>query len=557
MFASGNNQASSSEGMNFACALIQWCQATGNTAVRDAGIYIYTTQSAAIADYWFDVDNDAFPAQFRQHRRDGAGVAAPTPPGSPPIRRRSRAPPASDHRQPPLPGPAPELQQDQLRRGGPRPGGEPIAWQDILWEFCSGDPDLALSKSEPTRASPPKRANPSAHVPLDPQPRRAGQRDAASPPTTRSAAVFTKNGQRSYVVVNISSAALTVTFSNGTKVTAPAGKTVVPAPSPGAVAMPRPHRGRIRPRPRPHPDPHTTPTPTPTPTATPTHPDAHADADADTLPTPTAPTQPGRGLPRAPMASSATARPPSARFSWPRRTASATGRRKGQVFTATGVTQAWTGASGAFDLAVDVGNGGRQWEPGPDLLRPDWNGSFDRVETYRYFATDPVVGDEHYTQDRQLLSATGTIGAPESRHGQGRGVERIGNQPSTLGVGSLSRLDLPLRCPGRGPDPMGCALLTAPTGRSPDPVVARHRSSESTRRDSRWVLLGRAPPDRPSPGDRRTRIGGDSDRSTTRRAMADYALPICPTTTGHCAAHLRRDHGAAPRQAPCHLRQGV
>ena len=56
--------------MNFAGALIQWGQATGNTAVRDAGIYIYTTQAAAIADYWFDVDNDIFPAQF-QHSTVG------------------------------------------------------------------------------------------------------------------------------------------------------------------------------------------------------------------------------------------------------------------------------------------------------------------------------------------------------------------------------------------------------------------------------------------------------------------------------------------------------
>ena len=47
--------------MNFAGALIQWGQATGNTAVRDAGIYLYTTQAEAIADYWFDVDGDTSP----------------------------------------------------------------------------------------------------------------------------------------------------------------------------------------------------------------------------------------------------------------------------------------------------------------------------------------------------------------------------------------------------------------------------------------------------------------------------------------------------------------
>ena len=64
-FAAGNNQESSSEGMNFANALIQWGQVTGNTAVRDAGIFIYTTQAAAIGQYWFDVDGSTFPAGWK------------------------------------------------------------------------------------------------------------------------------------------------------------------------------------------------------------------------------------------------------------------------------------------------------------------------------------------------------------------------------------------------------------------------------------------------------------------------------------------------------------
>ena len=91
-FASGNNQESSSEGMNFAGALIQWGQATGNTAVRDAGIYIYTTQAAAIADYWFDVTTTSSRRSSRTARSAWSGAtAARTPPGSPPIPRRSRA----------------------------------------------------------------------------------------------------------------------------------------------------------------------------------------------------------------------------------------------------------------------------------------------------------------------------------------------------------------------------------------------------------------------------------------------------------------------------------
>ena len=63
-FAAGNNQESSSEGMNFASGLIQWGQVTGNKAVRDLGIYLYTTQASAISNYWFDTDDEAFPAAF-------------------------------------------------------------------------------------------------------------------------------------------------------------------------------------------------------------------------------------------------------------------------------------------------------------------------------------------------------------------------------------------------------------------------------------------------------------------------------------------------------------
>ena len=118
---------------------------------------------------------------------------------------------------------------------------------------------------------------------------------------------------------------------------------------------------------------------------------------------------------------------------------------KAKVFTATKVTKAWTGGSAAFDLAVDAGTAvgsASQVRISYDLTG---NGSFDRVETYRYFATDPVAGYEHYTQDRQLLSATGTMGELSRGTVKVEVWNAIGNQPTTLGVGSLSRLDLPLR----------------------------------------------------------------------------------------------------------------
>ncbi len=80
------------------------------------------------------------------------------------------------------------------------------------------------------------------------------------------------------------------------------------------------------------------------------------------------------------------------------------------TFTSTGLTAAYSGGTTAFTLAVDsgtaVGNAA-QIRVSYDLTG---DGRWDRVETYRYFATDPVVGVENYTQRVGLLSSTGALG---------------------------------------------------------------------------------------------------------------------------------------------------
>jgi len=60
----GNNQESSSEAVNAWAGLIEWGAATGNTQLRDLGIYLYTTETQAIEQYWFNVDHDNFPAGY-------------------------------------------------------------------------------------------------------------------------------------------------------------------------------------------------------------------------------------------------------------------------------------------------------------------------------------------------------------------------------------------------------------------------------------------------------------------------------------------------------------
>lgn len=63
-FERGNNQESSSESMNFHAGLIQWGAATGNKTLRDLGIFMYAHESRAIEDYWWDVHDEIFPANY-------------------------------------------------------------------------------------------------------------------------------------------------------------------------------------------------------------------------------------------------------------------------------------------------------------------------------------------------------------------------------------------------------------------------------------------------------------------------------------------------------------
>jgi endoglucanase Acf2 len=64
LFAEGNNEESSSEDANFATAVILWGALTGRPALRDLGIFLHANLTAAIEQYWFDVDGENFPEGF-------------------------------------------------------------------------------------------------------------------------------------------------------------------------------------------------------------------------------------------------------------------------------------------------------------------------------------------------------------------------------------------------------------------------------------------------------------------------------------------------------------
>ncbi len=60
-FASGVNQESSSEAMNFNAALILWGSEVGDQEIRDLGIFLYANELAAIRLYWYGKYEEVFP----------------------------------------------------------------------------------------------------------------------------------------------------------------------------------------------------------------------------------------------------------------------------------------------------------------------------------------------------------------------------------------------------------------------------------------------------------------------------------------------------------------
>ena len=61
----GNNQESSSEAVNAWAGLILWGEIKGDKALRDLGLYLYTTEVQAINHYWFDIHGKVFAPEFK------------------------------------------------------------------------------------------------------------------------------------------------------------------------------------------------------------------------------------------------------------------------------------------------------------------------------------------------------------------------------------------------------------------------------------------------------------------------------------------------------------
>nr|WP_312892791.1 glycosyl hydrolase [Allostreptomyces psammosilenae] len=391
-FAAGNNQESSSESINFSAGLVLWGEATGDTQLRDLGVYLLTTESAAIGQYWWDVDEQVFPANYGHGTVGmvwGNGAAYST---------WWTANPEEIHGINVLPITGGSLHlgafQADIRANiaemEAANGGPAVEWRDILWEFQAvGDPARARAAWEAGWQSyTPEQGESKAHtdswiVALDTM----GAPDPSVTASIPTAAAFTKNGTRTYVAHNFSGSAITVAFSDGRTLAVPARSTASSAgttdpgqPGTGAGPFYLGGGGAL------------------TTTA----------GAAGTATIPAGDGSTSDGTPRNPL-----------------------------VYEARGVTATLTaGASTAFQFLVDAGTTvglAPQVRVSYDLTG---NGSFERVETYRYFATDPVVGAERYTQAVGLHSSSGSLGNLSGGTVRLEIWNALGSRPSTVGTGA-------------------------------------------------------------------------------------------------------------------------
>ncbi|MFP8886249.1 glycosyl hydrolase [Streptomyces mangrovi] len=507
-FAAGNNQESSSESVNLSAGLILWGSATGDDSLRDLGVYMMTTESESIAQYWFDADQEVYPEDFTHDVVGmvwGSGGAYAT---------WWTANPEEIHGINFLPVTGGSLhlarEKEMLRRSvaemEEENGGPAVEWRDVFWEVQAlYDPAGAMRYwNQWNGGYVPEAGETKAHTyhwiaTMD----SIGAPDMTVTANTPTAVAFEKDGTRTYAAHNHGERECSVLFSDGGVLNVPAKSTASGA---GDDALLGTLCGGDGGTPPPDDDRPGSP-------GTPEASDVTDDSvtlswtaatddngvrnydvlrDGTKVATVTGTTYTDTGL------ASGTEYTYSVKA---RDTAGQTGPASGTVtVTTTGTppppyveadtfylrsggelaTEAAstpsadtiesaggtnndgtpknplvyevenvrgtlkTGSATAFTFNVDAGTAvghAQQARVSYDLTG---DGTFDRVETFRYFATDPIPGWEEYSSARQgLHSASGELGDLDGGTVRVEVWSALGNGPSTIQVGSGSVLTIP------------------------------------------------------------------------------------------------------------------
>ncbi|WP_406369514.1 glycosyl hydrolase [Streptomyces sp. NBC_00647] len=507
-FAAGNNQESSSESINLSAGLIMWGSATGDKALRDQGVYMMTTESESIAQYWFDTDQKVFPEDFT-HDVVGmvwsSGGAYST---------WWTANPEEIHGINFLPATGGSLhlarEKGMLRRSiaemETENGGPAVEWRDILWEAQAlADPDRAMTFwNQWNGGYVPEEGETKAHTyHWIATMNSVGAPDMTVTANMPSAVVFEKNDTKTYVAHNYGAEACSVKFSDSGVLNVPARSTASGAGDDTQLENLCGTGGDTPPPDDRKPTAPGTPVPSDVTDNSVTLTWAAAEDDKGVknydvfrgsakVATVTEPAYTDTGL------------TPGTAYTYSvkaRDTANQVGSASGTVtVTTTGDTPPpyvtgdtfypqsggllsttadatpssdtiqsaggtnndgtpsnplvyevknvkgtlKAGATTALDFKVDAGTvvgNAQQARVSYDLTG---DGTFDRVETFRYFATDPISGWEAYSSARQgLHSASGTLGDLNGGTIRVEVWSVLGNTPSTLQVGSGSVLTIP------------------------------------------------------------------------------------------------------------------
>ena len=237
--AAGNNQESSSESINFAAGVALWGAATGDTALRDLGAFLYASEAAAIQQYWFDADDAVFPDGLTHPLAaivwNNGAVYATFFSGDPDLVQGINLLPVTSgslHL-----GLRPEVMRRNYQHLVQATGGNPNDWQDVNWSgLAMGDPALAaqLLAARPNYAAEggDSKARTAHWIRSLAQ---LGTVDAGVMADVPNYAVFTKNGLRSYIAWTPGATPLQVTFSTGFTMCVAAGQVQYAAPGTAAA----------------------------------------------------------------------------------------------------------------------------------------------------------------------------------------------------------------------------------------------------------------------------------------------------------------------------------
>ena len=240
-FAAGNNQESSSESINFATGCILWGETTGRDDLRDLGLFLLAVESAAIDQYWFDVDEQVFPEVMP---RDVAGIVWDA---GAVYSTWWTANPEEIHGINMLPITGGSLylgnRTDAVQRLWTyflqENGGPPTVWQDILWSWRAlAEPAAALADYESSNYTPEAGDSRARTYWWLAGLAGLGAVDTAIAGDAPLSAVFSDGTLRTYVAHNMGAEDRSVRFTNGFELCVPAGTTatgtdIEPGPSCG------------------------------------------------------------------------------------------------------------------------------------------------------------------------------------------------------------------------------------------------------------------------------------------------------------------------------------